>query len=216
MKYIMLPNHPNWVCSIMNGIKKIEVRSGTRLYNAINRLIKEQGKAPCLMYCTKGKETLAINPYGGYSLTPNKYHNEYFSGKVVAEFEASAEVIYPKEELGAETLGYFPEIIDINYKTDTLGASELLERSCLTGEQIADYLTDDDTNSPIFGTAIHIHNLKIFDKPKELKEFKYICKRPQIRDCEICYRLGGKVRGCHNGTNIDKAPQSFMFCEVRE
>ena len=58
MKYILLPIHSKWVCLFLNGIKIIEVRSGTKLYNAINKLIKEQGKAPCLMYCTKGKPYL--------------------------------------------------------------------------------------------------------------------------------------------------------------
>ena len=151
----------------MNGKKKIEVRSGTRLYNAINRLIKEQGKAPCLIYCTMGKETLAINPYGGYSLIPNKYHNEYFSGKVVAEFEASAENILSVD-------GCF-------YETDTLSANTLLARSCLREADLDKYLGGKD------GTAIHIDNLKIFDKPKELKDY-----------------------------GVKYSPQSYCYCEVNE
>ena len=105
MKYILLPIHPNWVCSIMNGIKKIEVRSGTRLYNAINRLIKEQGKAPCLVYCTKGQPYLWEYWFNGdngcgYSYETSFAKDEYspqdgkiLNGKVVAEFEASAEEI---------------------------------------------------------------------------------------------------------------------------
>ena len=55
MKYILLPIHSNWVRLIMNGTKDTEVRSGTRLFDAINRLKREQGCAPCLVYVTKGQ-----------------------------------------------------------------------------------------------------------------------------------------------------------------
>lgn len=199
MRYILLPIHPEWCEKTLNGDKSIEVRSGTTLYNAINRLIKEQGKAPCLMYCTKGKPYLWEYWFDGdngcgycyeTSLAKDEYspkEGHILNGKVVAQFEASAEVICPKEIYGGETFGGLSEVTDMDYETDTLGASELLERSCLIDEQIADYLIDDDTNSPIFGTAIHIHNLKTFDEPKNLFDY-----------------------------GVRKAPQSFMYVEVKE
>lgn len=190
MKYILLPIHPEWCCKFMNGDKKTEVRRRTILYNAISRLIKEQGKAPCLMYCTQGNGciTSGYTPSGKTYVYFPKGHSS-LSGKVIAEFEASAEVIYPKEIYGGETFGGLSVVTDLDYETDTLGASELLERSCLTDEQIADYLIDDDTNSPILGTAIHVKpgTMKTEGFPKNLSDY-----------------------------GIKRAPQSFMYVEVDE
>ncbi len=194
MKYILLPIHPEWCCKFMNGDKKTEVRRRTALYNAINRLIEEQGKAPCLMYCTKDNHQL-VKPkvQDKYMLftkgAVNYSYEQTLTGKVVAEFEASAEVIYPKEIYGGETFGGLSEVTDIDYETDTLGASELLKRSCLTDEQIADYLTDYDVNLPIFGTAIHVKpgTMKTDGFPKNLSDY-----------------------------GIKRAPQSFMYVEVVE
>ena len=42
---------------------------------------------------------------------------------------------------------------------------EILKKSCLTDKQMYDYLKGQN------GYAIHIKNLKIFDKPKELSEY---------------------------------------------
>lgn len=213
MKYILLSIRPEWCCKLMNGDKKTEVRRGTAIYNAISRLIKEQGKVPCLIYCTKGKPYLWKFWFDGddecgycyeTSLAKDEYSpkvGEILNGKVVAEFEASAEIIESNQ-------------FSIRF-TKTLNAFELEERSCLTQKQIGDYLVDDD-NSPILGTAVHIHDLKAFDKPKELKEFRHPCKRPEIGDCETCFRRGLRGLGCHLGTSIEKAPQSWCYAEEKK
>lgn len=205
MKYILLSIHSGWCCEILNGKKKIEVRKGTTLYNAINRLIKEQGKAPCLMYCTKGEPFLREYPFclteRLYQLTDDSFNA--LNGKVVAEFEASAEVIESNQ-------------FSIRF-TKTLNAFELEERSCLTQTKIANYLVDND-GSPILGTAIHIKEktLKIFDKPKKLWEFD---SPNGFIPCEKCllYKsfLKGKCKGEHCNS-LYKAPQSWCYCEVNE
>lgn len=195
MKYILLSIRPEWCHKLMNGDKETEVRRGTALYNAIDKLIKEQGKAPCLIYCTK------LVPYGRgcmYDEVAKKYMSTFcndgkelpnLTGRIVAQFEASAEIIHPKEIYGGETFGGLSEVTDLDYETDTLGASELLKRSCLTDEQIADYLTDYDINLPIFGTAIHVKpgTMRTDGFPKELKDY-----------------------------GIKRAPQSWCYAEVRE
>lgn len=159
MKQILMSIRPQWVAKILNGDKSIEVRKGTTLYEVINKLIKEQGKAPpCLIYCTKAKPYLfAPNGLNEHFWTQRHTNaTDTLNGKVVAMFEASAEVI--KSNRFSSRF------------TKTMSAFELEKRSCLTQMQIADYLVDDD-NSPVLGTAIHIHSLKTFDKPKELKDF---------------------------------------------
>lgn len=181
MKYIMLPIHSEWVCLFLNGIKKIEVRSGTRLYNAINKLIEEQGKAPCLMYCTMGKPYLYQGKwFGSYFVENDKkaYGSDYLNGKVIAEFEASAEEIF-SEGLENGCGGY-------NYSFYTEEINDIREKSCLDEFELREYLGE-KRGGEVVGTAIHVPNLKPFDRPRELKDF-----------------------------GVRRSPQSWQFVEVDE
>lgn len=151
MKKILISIKPKYVAEILNGNKTIEIRKSF-----------PKCELPCevYIYCTKGKETLAINPYGGYSLIPNKYHNEYFSGKVVAKF----------------TLNKVDEIEnDRLWETDKY----FLERTCLSFGKLACYLSSKK------GYAWHIDNLVIFDKPKELKDFGVKYSPQSYCYCEV-------------------------------
>ena len=223
MRCILLPIHPEWCAKILNGDKSIEVRRGATLHKAINKLIKNQGKAPCLIYCTKSrkgeiiarkgedlsKQLLYLSPF---TKSLEKYPNLIsLNGKVVAEFEASAEVIESNQ-------------FSIRF-TKTLNAFELEKCSCLTQTKIADYLVDND-GSPVLGTAIHIHGLKTFDKPKELKEFyqSFRCKKHEWKfadnNVEVDSRykaLRQPIRGGYEYTYpLTKAPQSWCYAEVEE
>lgn len=176
MKYILLPIHPEWCCKFMNGDKETEVRRRTVLYNAINNLIKEQGKAPCLMYCTEGGGciTSGYTPSGKTYIYFPKGHS-LLSGKVIAEFEASAEEIsiqlYGDEE--------YDDYKDLCYETPTAEESELLRKSCLTYYQIRDYLGEYPKREPI-GTAIHVKpgTMKTDGFPKNLSDYG-VRKAPQ-------------------------------------
>ena len=169
MKYIMLPIHSKWVCLFLNGIKETEVRSGTRLYNAINRLIDEQGCAPCLMYVTKAKPYLKRSKWLGYPQEDNEFFventnelkTEVFNGKVVARFNARAERIIFGTTMSND-LGYF---------CDYTSSWELMKKSCLSKEGMRKYLKVEDNG--VCGTAINVEkgSLKIFDKPKELADY---------------------------------------------
>ena len=59
----------------------------------------------------------------------------------------------------------------------------------------------------------HISNLKIYDKPKELSEFRISCNRKNL--CYSCNRFTGKPWDiCNN--SITRPPQSYMFVEEVE
>ena len=62
MKAILISDHAKWCALMMNKKKKIEVRKGTALYKAIQKLIDEYGYADIYVYCTKGKPNLWL-PY---------------------------------------------------------------------------------------------------------------------------------------------------------
>lgn len=189
MKAILISIKPKWCALMMNGEKTIEVRRGTALYKAIKKLIDEYGYADIYVYCTKDtinllhknviniywvedKDFMATNKKLGIKTQP------YLNGKVIFKFRC-----YNVEEL----------------KTCERHSAELVNQSCLTANEFYDYLTKGKNFlGSVLGCAIHISDLEIFDKPKELREFTYWKK---YEDCEQTMKL-------------TKAPQSYMFIEV--
>ena len=163
MKHILLPIHSQWVRLFLNGIKEIEVRSGTKLYKAINRLIDEQGCAPCLMYVTKAEPYLRRYPFSldeaFYQLTDDSFNA--LNGRVVAKFNARAERIMFGTTMSND-LGYF---------CDYTSSDELMKKSCLAKEDMRNDLKVE--NNGVCGTAIKVEkgSLKIFDKPKKLTDY---------------------------------------------
>lgn len=120
-----------------------------------------------LLYCTKAKPYLYRQDDDCFELL-NKLKNEdtssykkYYrlnNGKIVAEcdFEVEELRLDNDDPLGA----YW-------YETETLNTFEVLEKSCLTDDGLFDYLGEYNE-----GYAIHIKKLHIFDKPKELRDYK--------------------------------------------
>lgn len=154
-----------------------------------------------LLYCTKAKPMLKVaredlfkhqDRARCYKQWEIKYFTQYVSeemyegnGKIVAEcdFEVEDLRIVDDDPLGA----YW-------YETKTLSENEVLEKSCLTGDELFDYLGEDNE-----GYAIHIKNLHIFDKPRELY------------DCLIHPKIEPKYYGCEH---LSKAPQNMMYVEL--
>lgn len=172
----------------MNGDKETEVRRGTVLYNAISKLIKEQGKAPCLMYCTIGKPYLidkivvSNGKYEVCSLADLKDPNKtacitpksdcVLNGKVVAMFEAHPDRIF-NVRFGADEDECAREHA---YETPMLECDELERSSCLEYDQLLGYLGREWDDGCI-GTAIHVKpgTMKTDGFPKDLSEYGVKC-----------------------------------------
>lgn len=79
---------------------------------------------------------------------------------------------------------------------------EILKQSCLSELQLREYLlkTDDE------GYALFIKNLKIFDEPKELKDYCIDNSKKYYGD--FAWHLTPKEMY----TPIQKAPQNMMWC----
>ena len=149
-----------------------------------------------LLYCTKAKPYLYRQDDDCFELL-NKLKNEdtssykkYYrlnNGKIVAEcdFEVEELRLDNDDPLGA----YW-------YETETLNKYEVLEKSCLTDDELFDYLGEYNE-----GYAIHIKNLHIFDKPKELRDYYSQGQVDWIEETEL-YRL-------KNG--ITTAPQNMCY-----
>ncbi len=128
-----------------------------------------------LLYCTKAKPYLAkmeysevnvdngeITWYQQYGITTLKEEIQLFgyskilNGKIVAECDFDVEEI--------DTMALSEHVYD-DYYNDNI--DRISKESCLTCEQMCEYL---GTTWDSKGYAIHIKNLHIFDKPKELSE----------------------------------------------
>lgn len=83
---------------------------------------------------------------------------------------------------------------------------EHMERSCLTYEELADYIGNGRT-----GYGWHISDLRIYDTPKELSEFKTLCRVDA--DCCACPYYNYTKMDC-DGRVIGRPPQSWCYVEA--
>ena len=144
-------------------------------------------KIKLLLYCVKAKPLLykGITAYTRsveYVLDKEQYlfgKIETLNGKIVAECDFECE----------EIKTYYNNQIYKGCRVHTIktyNISKLLELSCLNQKQLDDYLGENN------GFAIHIKNLHIFDKPRELNKYSK--------------RIGNDFQVLGN------APQNMMYC----
>ena len=118
----------------------------------------------------------------GYSATPQVFEDGTAifrgRGKVIGEFVCD-EVV---------------EFAPLNRADDTVE-----EKACMSREEIARYLKGK-------GYAWHISDLMIYDKPKELNEFKQCHKCPYVY--EECTR---HEYSCNGAYNVQNPPQSWCY-----
>lgn len=190
MQAIMISIKPKWCAKIMNGEKTIEVRKSKALASAIQKLIDENGYAEIYVYCSKGKPYLFSKWVRDLAFWQERDINkeDTLNGKVLFKFRC-----YKVEEI--------EDFIDL-LSTQALNCIELLQKSCLTFEELHDYLPFKDDDSPR-GYAIHISDLEIFNEPKELSEFKTY----------KTYNLGD-LHNCH--VSLTRAPQNMVYVEVEK
>ena len=206
MKAVMISTQPKWVEKIASRKKTIEVR-------------KTAPEVPfkAYIYCTKAKPYLyrEANPPFELFLDSDLYESEgyddrLFSGKVVGEFICD-EIIEWQYDRGHQ---YY-----VDYSDDCTSYFPYLkchsEATGLKCSEIENY----GKGKMLYGW--HISDLKIYDKPKELSEFKTPpceksekacgnCKwlvkinTPDVYECE-CY--------VEDGRPITRAPQSWQYVE---
>lgn len=80
----------------------------------------------------------------------------------------------------------------------------LLDGSCLTKDELMNY----GEWATLYGW--HISNLKIYDKPKELSEFKTGCKGCKERDTYHCKFY------CYGERPLTRPPQSWQYVDEVE
>ena len=208
---ILISIRPEFVIKILNGEKMIEIRK-----------TKPKCELPCkvYIYCKKGKPHLYKLRY--------QHVKDYsaLNGKVVAEFTLDKvekincrAVPYRKHN----NLGYENFIDNGVYQLNgedglvferddnrlvTMLKNKDFEKMCLEPIDIYNYLGG-------YGVfcAWHISNLKIYDKPKELSEFKLPPKKDNCKSCFLFQDICEKV--ClEQNRYLFKAPKDW--CNVEE
>ena len=177
MKAILISINPKGVEKIASGEKTIEVRKS-----------KPKLKTPfkCFIYATKPKKWFRYSSFG-YASNESLWLS---NGKVKMSdgFEFWADGKKDYDCLNGKVIGEFVcDRIDSYVGKDdddreywdlsVIEWEDLKEKSCLTIKQIVDY-TGDSHNC--YGW--HITDLKIYDKPKDLSEFRTICRDAYCQD----------------------------------
>lgn len=195
---ILISIKPEWVGKILNGEKTIEIRK-----------TMPKCELPCkvYIYCTKNRHLACVVNKNGAELFYTCNNETAFivggylgNGKVVAEFTLNK----------VDTLDICDPYVIVN---DIQASWDYFEKhGLLTYEQAMDYLGGGYDNGWSkkwdTGYAWNIDNLKIYDKPKELSEFKVYDKAYD--------NLGafgwafGYVEKYHP---LTRAPQSWCYVE---
>lgn len=139
----------------------------------------------CYIYCTlQGCNEFFRVDLGGDVAKWNRGKWADRKGKVIGEF--TCDRIY--------------ELAPLNHAPD-----DLEKQACLTREEIVNYLKGT-------GYGWHIVDLKIYDAPRELSEFRRAC--PNSWYCESCAMYWGNNGTCGNESlQLKRAPQSWCYVE---
>lgn len=185
-KAVLISIRPKWVEKIANGEKTIEVRK-----------TKPKLDTPfkCYIYCTMpdAKDQHNILELHGADGKIRKAN-----GKVIGEF--TCDRIYKIDKNSTDFLFKFGRLSV--YK-------QAAEEKC--GLCVA--MTDDELHGYLGhcqGYGWHISDLRIYDTPKELSEFKTLCRVDA--DCCACPYYNYTKMGC-DGRVIGRPPQSWCYVD---
>lgn len=186
-KAVLISIRPKWCEKIVNGKKTIEVRK-TRP--------KLQTPFKCYIYCTRDKHLAFMQNQTGTNLiacmdvdAAIPVGGSIGNGKVIGEFICDRiDRLAPADE---------------PYGIYDIGDDYVLQ-TCLENGALWDY----GHGTPLYGW--HISDLRIYDTPKELSEFKTLCRVDA--DCCACPYYNYTKMDC-DGRVIGRPPQSWCYVD---
>lgn len=200
MKSVLISTRPKWCEKIASGKKTIEVRKTAPKEVPFKAYIYETKKEHLRVVFKKGDYIFSDDHNAG-KFDENIFVKDRYSwqGKVVGEF--ICDKVY-------NLVNAFGGIMFADENLNQLEPQLFRDMSCLTDEQTADYLGDKD------GYGWHISDLKIYDKPKELSEFR---KSGFMTEEEWLFNLYPNTH-CHYEAwakkfEITRPPQSWCYVE---
>lgn len=192
-KAVLFSIKPKYCELIASGKKTIEVRK-----------TKPKLDTPfkCYIYCTKGELLTRSNNNGKiYVAYSPKYQkalerngNITLSGKVIGEFVCDNIIKFAADK-----------------KADNIKLSNMGLLSCLSSLELENYAGD-----KYYLYGFHISDLVIYDKPKELSDFRKPCIYGEESDvsCFSCDKSGYRPDmhiDCFN--EVTRPPQSWCYVE---
>lgn len=186
MKSALFSVRPEWCRKIATGEKTIEVRK-----TAPNLATPYKG----YLYCTlSGCNELFRDVLRGDIAAWNRENWGLRKGRVWAEFicDADLPLLFSCSD---------PEALTTHYE---------VPGTCLSDVEIMKYLGNGKK-----GHGLHISNLQIYDKPRELSEFRCPCENDLY--CESCGMYAAYTEACGNAAlYLRRPPQSWCYVEERE
>lgn len=217
MKSVLISIKPQWCEKIASGKKTIEVRKSAPKevpFKAYIYATKPKKWFSCgavstsdeLLWLANGK----VEMCDGFKFWADSGVYQSLNGRVIGEFICNEVEEFHEWELSPQ--GKFAE-----FEEERL--EKFLTAACLSRDEVFRYRENLPYYKPLYGW--HITDLKIYDKPKELSEFKTPpCEKPE-KACENCkYRVVINTPDRYevdcfveNGREITRPPQSYMFVE---
>lgn len=183
-KAVMLSIRPKRCEKIVNGEKTIEVRK-TRP--------KLQTPFKCYIYCTMDHPYISVSCGELDKLNYRTNTVCRCNGKVIGEFTCDRidRLVPANDPYG---------IYDID--------DDYVFQTCLENGALWDY----GHGTPLYGW--HISDLRIYDQPRDLTEFRRPC--PNDLSCEACAMYSNNNGICNNGAlPLRRPPQSWCYVEAR-
>lgn len=191
MKAVMISIQPKWVEKIASGKKTIEVRKSRP---------KIETPFKCYIYATKSGDRIVLKNDRVWEISKE------LTGKVIGEFVCDR--IYPIQYEEHTHGDYYYNIFD-TFNPYTQKVEGLPPKHCLTFKELDDYLLRGN------GYGWHISDLKIYDKPKELSEFKRWNRTEENSSCTNMKWLYPDCKDCKE-CNLIRPPQSWCYIEEKQ
>ena len=193
MKSVLISTRPKLVEKICHKIGEDE--TGKAIYEKrieVRKTAPKEVPFKCYIYETKGQYVKFT--HGAHT----KYG--YGRGKVIGEFICD-KVICSQAYFDSQGKNHLTNVFPDDIK-----------KTCLDEYDLWDYIAGKavKANQMYDGYLWHISDLKIYDKPRELSEFRKPCDR--FLDCCTCRRLvHNEYMSCDN--KITRPPLSWCYVE---
>lgn len=188
-KAVLISIRPKWCEKIISGEKTIEVRK-TRP--------KMDTPFKCYIYCTQSADMLWILKERERSLHPDKIADVFKAAKCGGAYRGNGKII------GEFTCNRVTNLF--SNSRFWLDEDDVLH-TCLSAAEMRKYANG---ANGLYGW--HISNLKIYDPPRELDDFRRACKNDWW--CESCAMYRENDGTCGNGSlQIRRPPQSWCYVE---
>nr|DAG51320.1 MAG TPA: helix-turn-helix domain-containing protein [Bacteriophage sp.] len=193
MKAVLRSIKPYWLYLILTGKKTIEVGKSCPKSKDWNKVVE--------MYCSKD-----IRSFNRIPEKDREWMHKYL-GKVAGLFVCDdITKIVTWQRTWFDILQH-----PIGTTTEYGIWNDDFKQMCLTWKEINDY----GKKKPLYGW--HISQLKIYDKPKELKEFGRKCDYASEIHCRDCLILGDWDNCCGVMCKpLTRPPQSWCYVQELE